>query len=567
MNPLLAAATALAMGSAPLLLEMNGQVKADVLFGAILVIAMVVAVGSSPSESARQLLIRGAILGMLAGSAMLVRTIGFTLVFGLWLEMLLRRRWSQVFGFGAANALVLGPWMAWSFFHNGGTFHSYASENLITWQTPISHFWLLASKMAPNLAFAPFEGPKWVALAMRLHLSGVTILLGLGLTALVILGWANLLLRRHVVALVLGPYMAIVFLWWFEPTRFVIPVLPLIVFCAIAGARLVHAVPTRRAALTAAAICIVGGLAVDAVRLRRAMRYGNIEGAQAAAEWQQMQQGLNWIRSNTPGDAVVFSCYPQAVYLFTSRHTMDLNNGSHIDAVYIPMGQMDLNAQFHKADGFSSVYVYATYRWDFLTQMEWGLAPVQRFVASHPGQLDPQWASGYRAVGIFRLCASGGGGFMQILHGPHKLLYDARESDRFFLAIWLIAVGLFAINRQWNSLPGIFLVLTTIGTSVVYGSPGTKSNHLVDITAASILLIAVSCQRNRTLASVAVCAVMIVVGVASVACWRVMWASSGGRRCATKWKRCWRTRIVQRFVGRFFPRIHCCRSWKGSGRT
>jgi hypothetical protein len=131
-----------------------------------------------------------------------------------------------------------------------------------------------------------------------------------------------------------------------------------------------------------------------------------------------------------------------------------------------------------------------------------------------------QWASGHRAVAIFRLCASGGGGLKQILHGPHKLLYDAWESDRIFLAIWLVAVALFVIDRQWTSLPGIFLVLTTIGTAVVYGSPGTKSNHLADMTAASILLIAFQCQRNRALASIAICAVMVVVGLAAAACCR-----------------------------------------------
>jgi hypothetical protein len=410
-NPLLGAMAALAMGLAPLLLEMNGQVKADVIFGAILVIAIVVAVSTYSSDSARRLVFRGVVLGILAGSAMLVRTIGFTLVFGLALEMLLRRRWSQLFGFCAAVALVLGPWILWSSFHRGGTFHSYASENAITWQTPISHFRLLATNTAPALAFAPFESPQWHAIAQRLHLSGATKVLGLTITALVILGWVNLLLRRHVVALVLGPYMAIVFLWWFEPTRFVIPVLPLIVFCAIAGAKAVNsrlAIPAHKTALGAAVICILGGVVVDAVRVERALRYGNIEGAQAAADWKQMQQALNWIRSNTPADAIVFSSYPQAVYLFTSRHTMDLNNDSHIEPVYVPIGQMDLDAQFRKGSGFPSAYVLAIYRWDYLKQMEWSLGPVQRFIASHPGRLEQQWASDDGQLFIYKLASNTG---------------------------------------------------------------------------------------------------------------------------------------------------------------
>jgi hypothetical protein len=390
---------------------MNGQVKADVIFGAILVIAIVVAVSTSPSDNTRRLVFRGVVLGLLAGGAMLVRTIGFTLVFGLALEMVLGRRRFQLFGFCAAAALVLGPWMLWSSLHNGGTFHSYAAENAITWQTPISHFWFLASSTAPTMAFPPLEGLLKRAIAVRLHLSDVTILLGLTMAALVILGWANLLRRRHVVALVLGPYMAIVFLWWFEPTRFVIPVLPLIVFCGIAGAKAVNsrlAIPAHKTALGAAAICILGGIVTDTVRAERALRYGNIEGAQAAAEWKQMQQALSWIRSNTPPDALVFTSYPQAVYLFTSRHTMDLNNDSHIEPVYVPIGQMDLDAQFRKASGFPSAYVLAIYRWDYVKQMEWSLGPIQRFIASHPGRLDQQWASDNGRMFIYKMASNSG---------------------------------------------------------------------------------------------------------------------------------------------------------------
>jgi hypothetical protein len=408
-NPLLAAMAALAMGFTPLLLEMNGQIKADIVFAALLVITMVVAVGISPSDTSRQLMLRGVLLGILAASAMLVRTIGFTLVFGVALEMLLRRRWSQLVGFCVAIALSLGPWMLWNFFHNGGTFHAYASENAITWQTPISHFWLLASSTAPTMAFPPLEGLLKHAIAVHLHLLEVTMLLGLIITALVILGWALLLRQRHVVALILGPYMAVVFLWWFEPTRFVIPVLPLIVFCAIAGARAVMGcltIPTHRTALTAAAICIAGGVLVDAGRLVRARRYGNIDGAQAAAEWKQMHAGLNWLKDNTPTDAVVFTSYPAGVYLLTSRRTLDLNNGEHNDPVYVPMGQMDLDAQFRKANAFPSAYVFATYRWDFLTQMDWGLGPVQRFIASHPGRLEQQWASDDGRLFIYKMATN-----------------------------------------------------------------------------------------------------------------------------------------------------------------
>ena len=131
---------------------------------------------------------------------MLVRTIGFTIIFGLVLHFLMCRRWRRLISFTLSSGAVLGPWMAWSYFHNGGTFHSYVAENAITWKTPISHFWMLATATAPTMTFAPLDTPLWRITASRLHLGLLPVALGLGITALVVAGWIELARRRHVVA-------------------------------------------------------------------------------------------------------------------------------------------------------------------------------------------------------------------------------------------------------------------------------------------------------------------------------------------------------------------------------
>ena len=405
-RPFLAAAVALTMAMSPLMVEMTGQIKADIIFGTLLVAAVFVATGSSQSDIARRALRRGVILGVLAASAMLVRTIGFTLVLGLALEMVVNRRRSQLLGFILAAGLVLAPWMLWSSLHHGGTFQSYTSENEITWRTPLSHFWLLTTSTAPTLAFAPFEAPQWHAVASRIHILWLMAVIGFAIVALVIVGWLNLLRMRHPIAYVIAPYMVIVFLWWFEPTRFIIPVLPLLVYCAAVGAKLVryHFKPAAISIPVAMeVISIFGCLLVDVFRLDRAYRYGDIQGAQAASDWHQIHEGLNWIKENTPGDSVVFSSYPEGVYLFTSRLTLDLNNGAHVGPVYVPIGQMDLEAQFRKGSAFPAAYVFATYRWDYLKQMEWGLGPVDRYIVLHPGQLELKWASSDGHAFIYKL--------------------------------------------------------------------------------------------------------------------------------------------------------------------
>jgi len=108
-----------------------------------------------------------------------------------------------------------------------------------------------------------------------------------------------------------------------------------------------------------------------------------------------------------------------------------------------------------------------------------------------------QWASDGRAYGIFKLCAAGGGGLTQLLHGPHRMAYDAFYNDRIFIFFWLLAAALIVIGRQWASLPAILFAVTTLGTAAIYGSPGTNCNHLVDLQAAAIVVIAASFQSCR----------------------------------------------------------------------
>jgi hypothetical protein len=410
--PRLAVCGAAAIGLAPLTLEMVGQIKADIVFGAILMSTMVVAdTGRRSEEELTRRPTRDLLLGALAAAAMLVRTIGFTLIIGIAAQKLLRRDWKGFLRFAAGSAVLMVPWIAWSIGHRGGTFHSYFAENDITWRTPLSNFWQLASNTSSSLLFAPFAASTWHTNPLLSKFNWILILIGLSLTSLVGFGWLKLFGRLHPVAPVLACYMLIVFFWWFEPTRFIIPVLPLLVVCGVIGIRSIRfskSIINRKTALAAAGCCIVGAAFVDVVKITHVWRYGNADGPQAAQEWKQTSTGLEWIEQNTPKDAVVFSSYPAGVWLFTSRNTLDLNNVSHIDANYVPLGGMNLDAQFQKAGQFKAAYVFATYRWDFIKKFEWGMEPVQKYIASNPGRLELQWSSEDGKNAIYRLASAPG---------------------------------------------------------------------------------------------------------------------------------------------------------------
>jgi hypothetical protein len=102
---------------------------------------------------------------------------------------------------------------------------------------------------------------------------------------------------------------------------------------------------------------------------------------------------------------------------------------------------------------------------------------------------------------------------------------DAIHNDRAFVCFWLLAAGLIVIGRkakpplgQWASLPVILFTVTTLGTAAIYGSPGTNCNHLVDLQAAAVVVIATnlwSCRAWGRCAAMAATAIVLVSAILS----------------------------------------------------
>jgi hypothetical protein len=389
----LAAGIALALTISPQVLDLAGQIMSDMPFAAILVGTLVLARRTRDKASPHRVLWHAAAVGALTGGAMLIRTIGLALVMGLGAEFVLRRRWPALIAFGAAVGVVLAPWLVWTAAHRGGTFHSYVDQNAITWRTPLRNFRDLAAHDAPAICFPPFETHGWKTFSRKLHGDWLSAMVGAIAVAAVILGWAILLRRRDAIALVLAPYIGIVLLWWWEPSRFVIPVLPLLVFCAAVGAR--HAlsllsISGRRLAAVGTCACVVGALMVDSVWIKNVWRHDDWGGAAAARDWAELDAGMEWLKLNSPANARIFSSYPAGVYLFTGRKTLDID--LHTDFAAID----------RTADDTSPVYIYATERRNVMTGQEFGVMPVHRFQLQHPDRLTLLWASADGKDSIYR---------------------------------------------------------------------------------------------------------------------------------------------------------------------
>lgn len=124
-----------------------------------------------------------------------------------------------------------------------------------------------------------------------------------------------------------------------------------------------------------------------------------------------------------------------------------------------------------------------------------------------------EWASDGRMLPVFRACAGGGAGLTQIAQAPVVFTGILYRFDPVAGAFWILAIFAILFARQANSLPAMLLLTTSVVTVLIYGSPGTDMNHLIDLQAAAVLCLAISLRSLPKLAPVvailALCAALI----------------------------------------------------------
>lgn len=100
-------------------------------------------------------------------------------------------------------------------------------------------------------------------------------------------------------------------------------------------------------------------------------------------------------------------------------------------------------------------------------------------------------ASDGRALDSFLACASGGTTPRDLLLSPFKFLYSARI-DVSFLLFFACGCAVFLLRRRpLTDLPSASFLFTAAATIVIMASPGTDLSHLIDLQAASVVLVAV----------------------------------------------------------------------------
>ncbi len=103
-------------------------------------------------------------------------------------------------------------------------------------------------------------------------------------------------------------------------------------------------------------------------------------------------------------------------------------------------------------------------------------------------------ASHGRVVVIFRACASGGADWKFIASGFSRMESMAVYTDPALVLFaglaFLLLAFLTGCGKLLQNLPALFFIITMAVTIVIFGSPGTAGNHLLDVQVASVILLA-----------------------------------------------------------------------------
>lgn len=232
--PWLGVATVIVLAPNPGLVHAAGFSTAEPVFTA-LVLATLVAVPGVGARANGRLVVAGAC----AIGASLTRSIGVALIIALLLDWMLDRRWRAAALLGAASALTVGSWLAWTVraprLAEGS---SYIADAVFTpAAAPTPFVMVLAARVAENVpAYLTRALPEVLA---QPALPGTVLDNVLGLALLVMFGTAGAICARRRLrtgVLFLAVYAAVMALWPYWFARLLLPVLPLLVLLLLAGA-------------------------------------------------------------------------------------------------------------------------------------------------------------------------------------------------------------------------------------------------------------------------------------------------------------------------------------------
>ena len=294
--------------------------------------------------------LRWAVLtGVLMSAAFMTRSIGVTLVAAILGAWLLRRWWKPLLVAGAIVAVTAGPWQLYARAHAPSETDKQAQQGYIT-QSYLVQFWQRAAGEADMGNITPGEIPARIGhniaqiagekfgllIASRvLLIAGPSALgfLSVILFLLALIGWIACL-REGIgeAELYIAASITLIILWPWEPTRFLLPLTPWLLFYVIRGGQVLLGLRKRSAtstqSLPAWSIATVFMALLIALNLLSNFDFiGSLDAqgrrkAGELGEFTEIEEMMKWVNQNVAENELCASLNPGLVYLYTNRKTV-----------------------------------------------------------------------------------------------------------------------------------------------------------------------------------------------------------------------------------------------------
>jgi hypothetical protein len=310
---------------APVVL-MSVMVMSEPLFLAALFPVLIAGERAARSGSTRDALVAGAAGGVLA----LIRTLGIVVLPATALVLLWRRRWRAAVLVCLAGVVVMLPWQLWVAAHEAevpavflGKYGSYATwlmggvrEGGLEWVLTLAWF---------NLRL--FVGGGWDTLAVNGFPVPLRFVATFVATAYFAGGWWLMLRRAPVAALMVAGYLSLVVMWPFPPQRFTFGIWPLLgLIFGLAVETIVRWRPQSRpltalrwASVAVAMLLMLGYARSNYLSASRGW-WTNIQSYVA----DRAKPAAEWVRANTPQDAVIVAEDDVLLHLYTGRRAVPI---------------------------------------------------------------------------------------------------------------------------------------------------------------------------------------------------------------------------------------------------
>ncbi len=293
----------------------------------------------------------------LAAGAVLIRSAGAPLVVAIVLLLLARRHWRQALLFGVTVVLCLAPWTWFArtheptreerLAHGGPQALSYTEHYALQWAGRPTYGTISARELPARVKDGLIDvfgrdvaaivtpvlfrdaresGQEVIAVAGGRFPSSMggaagTMAVSLVLGGIAFIGFLTVARKGPTTAEFLVPLsIGMIVLWPFPAIRYVLPLTPFLFFYLLRGIQTL----TRSGTVSRVALLIVIGLnLLDHSQYALARRAGE---ANWAAEGQEADAVLDWMRDNLTAEGHVATTNPALVYLRTGRRTVSIDD-------------------------------------------------------------------------------------------------------------------------------------------------------------------------------------------------------------------------------------------------